>query len=51
MSEETLNQQEAPEQVAQEIPEQLSDVLLVLDKEKMKIQAVKGIDKDGNCII
>eukprot|EP01133_Synstelium_polycarpum_P003153 gene3153-3606_t len=39
---------EAPEQVAQEIPEQLSDVLLVLDKEKMKIQAVKGIDKDGN---
>lgn len=48
MSEETLNQQEAPEQVAQEIPEQLSDVLLVLDKEKMKIQAVKGIDKDGN---
>ncbi len=48
MSEETLNQQEATEQVAQEAPEQLSDVLLVLDKEKMKIQAVKGIDKDGN---
>lgn len=28
-------------------PEQLSDILLVLDKEKMKIQAVKSIDKDG----
>lgn len=27
--------------------EQLSDILLVLDKEKMKIQAVKSIDKDG----
>jgi len=40
MSEETLSQQE--------IPEQLSDILLVLDKEKMKIQAVKSIDKDGN---
>lgn len=40
MSKETLEQQEASEQ--------LSDVLLVLDKEKMKIQAVKGIDKDGN---
>src|SRR5690554_1272574 len=48
MSEETLNQQEEIEQAVQEAPEQLSDVLLVLDKEKMKIQAVKGIDKDGN---
>ena len=28
-------------------PEQLSDVLLVLDKEKKKIQAVTGIDKNG----
>jgi len=28
--------------------DQLSDILLVLDKEKMKIQAVKSIDKDGN---
>ena len=28
--------------------EQLSDILLVLDKEKMKIQAVKSIDEDGN---
>jgi len=36
---ETVNQQEAPEQQ--------SDILLVLDKEKMKIQAVKSIDKNG----
>ncbi len=28
-------------------PDQLSDILLVLDKEKKKIQAVKGIGKDG----
>lgn len=31
----------------QEITEQLSDILLVLDKEKMKIQAVKSIDEKG----
>jgi len=31
----------------QETSEQLSDILLVLDKEKMKIQAVKSIDKSG----
>lgn len=31
----------------QETPKQLSDILLVLDKEKMKIQAVKSIDKNG----
>ncbi|BDU25178.1 DUF3945 domain-containing protein [Flavobacterium sp. GSB-24] len=29
-------------------PEELSDILLVFDKEKKKIQAVKGIDQDGN---
>lgn len=40
MSEETTNKQE--------LPEQLSDILLVLDKEKMKIQAVKSIDENGN---
>ncbi|KPE52594.1 DUF3945 domain-containing protein [Chryseobacterium indologenes] len=39
MSEETANKQEAPEQ--------LSDILLVLDKQKNKIQAVTGIDEDG----
>ncbi|MDN3706703.1 DUF3945 domain-containing protein [Myroides ceti] len=47
MSEETLIKNETPKQVTQEAPEQLSDVLLVLDREKMKIQAVKNIDKDG----
>ena len=30
-----------------ESPEQISEILLVLDKEKMKIQAVKSIDKSG----
>ena len=39
MSEETTNKQE--------MPEQLSDILLVLDKEKMKIQAIKSIDENG----
>jgi hypothetical protein len=39
MSEETTKKQE--------MPEQLSDILLVLDKEKMKIQAVKSIDENG----
>src|SRR6218665_3170358 len=28
-------------------PDQLSDILLVLDKKKTKIQAVKGIGKNG----
>ncbi len=31
----------------QQYPEQLSDVLLVMDKEKKKIQAVTGVDKNG----
>ncbi|MCT3918934.1 DUF3945 domain-containing protein [Elizabethkingia anophelis] len=39
MNEETDNKQE--------MPEQLSDILFVLDKEKMKIQAVKSIDENG----
>lgn len=39
MSEETTKKQE--------MPEQLSDILLVLDKEKKKIQAVKSIDENG----
>ncbi|MRX38389.1 DUF4099 domain-containing protein [Flavobacterium sp. LC2016-23] len=30
-----------------ESPEQISEILLVLDKEKMKIMAVKGIDENG----
>ena len=40
MSEETENKQVTPEQ--------LSDILLVLDKQKNKIQAVTGIDENGN---
>src|SRR5690606_10950681 len=32
----------------QQYPEQLSDVLLVMNKEKKKIQAVTGIDENGN---
>lgn len=39
MSEET--------EIKQETPEQLSDILLVLDKQKNKIQAVTGIDENG----
>ncbi|HXJ99688.1 MAG TPA: DUF3945 domain-containing protein [Gelidibacter sp.] len=31
-----------------QLPEQFSDILLVLDKEKKKIQAVTGIDENGN---
>lgn len=30
-----------------EYPDQLSDILLVLNKERMKIEAVKGIDENG----
>ena len=32
----------------QQYPEQLSDVLLAMDKEKKKIQAVTGVDENGN---
>lgn len=32
----------------QELPEQFSDILLVLDQEKKEIRAVKGLDKNGN---
>ncbi len=39
MSEETTNKRGTPEQ--------LSDILLVFDKEKKKIQAVKSIDENG----
>lgn len=39
MSEQTLDKEKSPEQ--------LSEILLVLDKDKKKIQAVKGIDEDG----
>lgn len=39
MSEQTLHHQQGPEQ--------LTEILLVLNKEKKKIQAVKGIDEKG----
>lgn len=39
MSDQTLDKQEGPDQ--------LSEILLVLDKEKKKIQAVKSIDENG----
>lgn len=39
MSEETTNKQETPDQ--------LSEILLVLDKDKKKIQAVKSINENG----
>jgi len=35
------------ENIQQEIPDQLSDILLVLNKETMKLEAVKGIAKNG----
>ncbi len=38
---------EVPEKSIQETPEQLSDILLVLNKETMKLEAVKGIKKNG----
>lgn len=40
MSEQTIDKPKSPEE--------LSDILLVFDKEKKKIQVVKGIDKNGN---
>ncbi|GAA6765717.1 DUF3945 domain-containing protein [Flavobacterium sp. CGRL1] len=40
MSEQTFNKPNSPEE--------LTDILLVFDKEKKKIQAVKGIDEEGN---
>lgn len=48
MSEQTIEQpQQEPQQKPQQSPEQLSDVLLVMDKEKKTIQAVTGIDENG----
>lgn len=39
-----MSESEIPKQ---EAPDQLSDILLVLNKETMKLEAVKGIGKDG----
>ena len=35
------------EQASEEMPDQLSDILLVLNKETMKLEAVRGIGKNG----
>ena len=47
----TETAQQEPQQNTQQnqpqAPEQLSDVLLVMDKEKKTIQAVTGIDENG----
>lgn len=42
MSNENINRKELKEQ------EQSSETLLVVDKEKKKVQVVKGVDKEGN---
>lgn len=43
MSEQTIAKEKQPREL-----EALSDVLLVLDKKKNRIEAVKGVDDDGN---
>lgn len=51
MSEQATAVQEPQQNTQQnqpQAPEQLSDVLLVMDKEKKTIQAVTGIDENGN---
>ncbi len=44
MNEQTISKENQPQQVL----ESLSDILLVLDKKKNRIEAVKGVDEDGN---
>lgn len=44
MNEQTIFKEILPQQVL----EPLSDILLVLDKKKNRIEAVKGVDEDGN---
>lgn len=39
---------ETKQTIQQPMPEQFGDILLVLDKEKRKIQAVTGMDENGN---
>ncbi|WP_343657864.1 DUF3945 domain-containing protein [Chryseobacterium sp.] len=43
MSEQTISKENG-----QQVPEALSDILLVLDKKKNRIEAVKGVDDEGN---
>ncbi len=35
-------------ETSQDLPEQFSDILLVLDQKENEIRAVKGLDKKGN---
>lgn len=44
MNEQTISKENQPQQVL----EALSDILLVLDKKKNRIEAVKGMDEEGN---
>lgn len=44
MNEQTISKENQPQQVL----ESLSDILLVLDKKKNRIEAVKGVDEEGN---
>ena len=43
MNEQTISKENQPQQVL----ESLSDILLVLDKKKNRIEAVKGVDEEG----
>ncbi|UIR57857.1 DUF3945 domain-containing protein [Sphingobacterium sp. SRCM116780] len=43
-----MNEQNITDEKAAVVLEPLSDILLVLDKIKNRIEAVKGVDKDGN---
>lgn len=43
MSKQTISKENQPQEL-----EALSDILLVLDKKKNRIEAVKGVDDDGN---
>lgn len=43
MSEQTISKENG-----RQVPEALSDILLVLDKKKNRIEAVKGVDDEGN---
>lgn len=43
MSEQTISKENQPQEL-----EALSDILLVLDKKKNRIEAVKGVDEEGN---
>lgn len=43
-----MSEQNISKENGQQVPEALSDILLVLDKKKNRIEAVKGVDDEGN---